>query len=91
MRINIRRSNYSWQEMDFESRQAVGLAIHQVEDKRGIVIGGKRFRNCVLEIRYGCNIYNTQIDIVDRDGLIVAFYSDGYFYDSLSEQQVELF
>lgn len=81
----------SWQEMDIESRQAVYLAERLVEDKRGVETGGKRYNNCTLEIRYGNNIYNTQIDIVDNDGLVIAFYSDGYFYDSTCTQQVELF
>ena len=81
----------SWQEMDIESRQAVYLAERLVEDKRGVETGGKRYNNCTLEIRYGNNNYNTQIDIVDNDGLVIAFYSDGYFYDSTCKQQVELF
>lgn len=81
----------SWQEMDIESRQAVYLAERLVEDKHGVETGGKRYNNCTLEIRYGNNIYNTQIDIVENDGLVIALYSDGCFYDSTSKQQVELF
>lgn len=81
----------SWQEMDIESRQAVYLAERMVEGKRGVVVGKERVGGCVLEIRYGHNIYSTQIDIADRHGLVVAFYSNGYFYDSISKQRVELF
>lgn len=81
----------SWQEMDIEGRQAVYLAERLVEGKRGMMIGNERFNNCTLEIRYGHNIYSTQIYIADCCGLVVAFYSDGYFYDNLSKQRVELF
>lgn len=92
MKVNRKAGNRnSWQEMDIESRQAVYLAERLVEDKRGVEAGGKRYNNCTLEIRYGNNIYNTQIDIVDNDGLVIALYSDGYFYDSTYKQQVELF
>lgn len=81
----------SWQEMDIESRQAVYLAERLVENKRGVVVGKEHIGSCTLEVYYGCNISNTQIDIVDRYGLTVAFYSNGYFYDSISKQRVELF
>lgn len=92
MKINRKAGiRNTWQEMDMESRQAVYMAERLVEGKRGIVIDGKRIHGCTLEIRYGSNIYNTQIDIADGNGLIVAFYSDGYFYNSLDKQQVELF
>ena len=77
--------------MDIESRQAVYLAERLVEDKHGVETEGKRYNNCTLEIRYGSNIYNTQINIVNSDGLIVALYSDGYFYDCAYKQQVKLF
>ena len=42
-------------------------------------------------IHYGSNIYNTQIDIINKDGLAVAFFSNGYFYDTIARNQVELF
>lgn len=63
----------SWQEMDIESRQAVYLAERLVENKRGVVVGKEHIGSCTLEVCYGCNISNTQIDIVDRYGLTVAF------------------
>lgn len=81
----------SWQEMDIESRQAVYLAERLVENKRGVKIGNERYNNCTLEIHYGSNIYNTQIDIISKDGLVVAFFSEGYFYDSIARNRVELF
>lgn len=92
MKVNRKTgTRNSWQEMDIESRQAVYLAERMVEGKQGVVICGERVNGCTLEIRYGHNIYSTQIDIADRCGLVVAFYSDGYFYDSISKQRVELF
>ncbi len=92
MKVNRKAgTRNSWQEMDIESRQAVYLAERLVEGKRGVVIGQERIKDCTLEIRYGHNIYSTQIDITDRCGLVVAFYSSGYFYDSVSKQRVELF
>lgn len=92
MKVNRKAGNRnSWQEMDIESRQAVYLAERLVEDKHGVETEGKRYNNCTLEIRYGSNIYNTQINIVNSDGLIVALYSDGYFYDCAYKQQVKLF
>lgn len=53
----------SWQEMDIESRQAVYLAERLVENKRGVVVGKEHIGSCTLEVYYGCNISNTQIDI----------------------------
>lgn len=92
MKINRKAGiRNSWQDMDTESRQAVYLAERLVEGKRGVKTGGKRYNNCTLEICYGSNIYNTQIDIVDGNGLAVAFYSNGYFYDAITKNQVELF
>lgn len=92
MKVNRRAGiRDSWEEMDIESRQAVYLAERIVEGMQGVVIDGKRIKGCTLEIRFGSNIYNTQIDIADSDGLIVAFYSDGYFYNILDKQRVELF
>lgn len=81
----------SWQEMDTESRQAVYLAERMVKNKRGVKIGNERHNNCTLDIHYGSNIYNTQIDIINKDGLAVAFFSNGYFYDTTARNQVELF
>lgn len=80
----------SWQDMDNESCQAVYLAERLVEGKSCIVIGEKRVSGCTLEIRYGRNLYGTQIYIADHDGLQVAFYSNGHFYNSISRQPVEL-
>lgn len=92
MKVNRKAGNRNnWQEMDIESRQAVYIAERLVEGKRGVVIEDKHYNNCVLEIRYGYNIYNTQIHIMDYNGLVIAFFSNGYFYDSVSNQQVELF
>lgn len=92
MKVNCKAgTRNSWQEMDIESRQAVYLAERLVEGKHGVVIENERVNDCTLEICYGHNIYGTQIFIADRCGLAVAFYSDGYFYDSLSKQRVELF
>ena len=92
MKINCKAgTRNSWQEMDIESRQAVYLAERLVDGKRGLMIGNERVTGCTLEIRYGHNIYGTQIKIVDRNGLEVAFYSDGYFYDGNSKQRIELF
>lgn len=81
----------SWYEMDIESRQAVSLAEQLVEGKRGVVIGKERISGCTLEICYGHNLFGTEIYIADRNCLQVAFYSNGYFYDNVSKQQVELF
>lgn len=92
MKVNRKAgTRNSWQEMDIESRQAVYLAEQLVEGKRGVVIGKERVSDCTLEIRYGHNLYGTEIYIADRDSLQVAFYSNGYFYDTISKQQVELF
>ena len=77
--------------MDIESGQAVCWAERLVEGKRGVMIGNERVNGCTLEICYGHNIYGTQINIIDRCGLVKAFYSNGYFYDSISKQRVELF
>jgi len=82
----------SWEEMDIESRQAVYVAEWLVENKRGVATAcGERTSQCKLHVVYGCNISNTQINIIDRNGLVVAFYSEGCFYDGISKQQVELF
>lgn len=92
MKINRKAgTRNSWQEMDVESRQAVYLAERLVEDKRGVENGNKRYNKCTLEVHYGSNIYNTEINIVDGNGLIVAFFSDGYFYDAITRNRVELF
>lgn len=92
MKVNRKAgTRNSWQEMDIESRQAVYLAERLVEGKRGVIIGRKRVDGCTLEICYGHNIHSIQIDIMDRCGLVVAFYSNGCFYDSISKQCVELF
>lgn len=92
MKINRKAgTRNSWQEMDIESRQAVYLVERLVEGKCGVIIGNERVNGCTLEIRYGHNIYSTQIYIVDCNGLAVAFYSDGYLYDSNSKQRIELF
>lgn len=92
MKINRKAgTRNNWQEMDIESRQAVYLAERLVEGKRSVVIGDDRINGCKLEICYGHNIYTTQIYIVDSSGLKVAFYFDGYFYDNISKQRVELF
>lgn len=81
-----------WIEMDIESRQAVYLAERLVEGKRGVVLAdGERVKRCKLHIVYGCNIYNTRIDIVDRNGGAIAFFHDGYFYDEICKERVELF
>ena len=92
MKVNRKAGSCSsWQEMDIESRQAVYLAERLVENKRGVKIGNERHNNCTLDIHYGSNIYNTQIDIINKDGLAVAFFSKGYFYDTIARNQVELF
>lgn len=92
MKINRKAgTRNSWQEMDIESRQAVYLAERLVEGKRSVMIGNERVNGCTLEIRYGHNIYGTQIYIVDCNGLVVAFFFDGYFYDDKSKQRIELF
>lgn len=92
MKVSRKAGNRnSWHEMDIESRQAVYLAERLVEDKRGVEIGDERYNNCTLQVRYGNNIYNTQIDIIDNSGMLVAFFSDGHFYYYIYKQQVKLF
>lgn len=92
MKINRKAgSRNSWSEMDMESRQAVYLAERLVEGKKGVVLVGKRVGGCSLDVTYGHNLSTTYINIVDGNGYVMAFYSDGYFYDSLSSKPVELF
>ena len=92
MKVNYKAGTCSSrEEMDIESRQSVHLAEHMVDGKRGVLIGNERVNSCTLEIYYGRNIYSTQIFTADRYGLAIAFYYNGYFYDSISKQKVELF
>lgn len=80
MKVNRKAGSCSsWQEIDIESRQAVYLAERLVENKRGVKIGNERHNNCTLDIHYGSNIYNTQIDIINKDGLAVAFFLQRLF------------
>lgn len=79
-----------WAEMDTESRRRV-FGGTTGRGKRGVAIDGKRHKRCNLIVRYGDNIHNTQIEIVEYSGLVLAFYSNGCFYDSILRQQVELF
>lgn len=80
----------SWKEMDLESRLAVKLSEGFVRDKRSVIINGKSFNHCMLVMHYGNNILTTQIEIIDCTGLTIAFFSEGFFYDVITKNRVEL-
>lgn len=75
-------------QMDSETQAALSKAIILAVGRQ--VKGVGRGRKCHLHVVPGCNIENTQIEIRDKDGLVVAFYSNGAFYDSISRSRVEL-
>ena len=81
--------------MDYESMQAVKMAISLTQDKRHFKsVYGEVRRNCTLEISMGHNIYTTSIRIMPEDDDYkserYAYYCQGAFYGSLSRQKVEL-
>ena len=83
-------SRKSFDEMDFESQDAVRKAVDLVKGKRGFTHYVGNVYGCHLEVTFGHNIYSTIIEIRSEDNLCCAFFYEGSFYESISKVRVEL-
>lgn len=78
-------------EMDFESQDAVRKAVDLVKNKRGFTNNLSRFYGCRLEVTFGHNIYTTVIEIrSESNPCCCAFFHEGNFYESVNKVRVEL-
>lgn len=93
-------SRKTFAEMDGEAQQAVRCAVELVENKQGFKTPFEIWRNCVLIITIGHNIYTTSIEIRPPEKDIIkrrsnwhngyAYYCNGVFWANWSRIKVEL-
>ena len=87
----LRGSRKSFDEMDFESQDAVRKAVDLVKYKRGITHYLGNIYDCCLVVQFGHNIYTTIIEIRSTSNPnCLAFFHEGEFYDVISKVRVEL-
>lgn len=86
MTLKFEPGNCQPKEMDEETQHTIIDAIVKVSGEE--VKGRKGCHLCVVP---GRNLAATQIEIREKaTGLVVAFYSNGIFYDAVSKKPIEL-
>jgi hypothetical protein len=93
-------SRQSFAEMDWEAQDAVRRALALVENKTGFrTLANEVWRDCMLVITMGHNIYTTSIEIRPSEQEVrrrpnafnaAALYANGAFWAYVSRNKVEL-
>ena len=97
--VFIQGSRKSFNELDYESQQAVKNAMSLVENKTGFKTHSEAWRNCQLEVIMGHNIYTTSINICPPQKELIkrsnwhnghAYFCNGVFWANWGRTKVEL-